>query len=362
MTAGTLDMSPDKERAFYEYLLVEDDDDVNEIPVEALFDDLSVSGLVFPLSNHMRSRWHAQHPTVQRKLLLADLRDIVIDGRLSRVTLRTWGNSDMKLVPGRRYRLSRRLVDFNITKVLSTLVELDFRCGPAGEGGVEDAPFLQLVSDPRSFARNRQESGGVSSVFLKTERNIQKLFQELSSLGNNQAKALLPKASQRRATQRILTHRLSVIWGPPGEPHVLICCVYLLCRSAGTGKTYTIALSLLRLLHVQHRLSVHTCRIIFLTAMTHAAIQACLSKLSHLMDCYRQIKDLPVKWLDHLKVEHVTKGGEHPAPNSQLQTIHIYAGTVYQVRTICCSMFIMLKRFGVCYITLVIQFFQTASV
>jgi len=65
--------------------------------------------------------------------------------------------------------------------------------------------------------------------------------------------------------------------------------------------------------------------------MTHAAIGACLSKLSQLMDCYRGITDLPAQWLDHVKVEHVIKGGEHPLPNSQMQTVYIYAGTVYQV-------------------------------
>jgi hypothetical protein len=39
----------------------------------------------------------------------------------------------------------------------------------------------------------------------------------LKSLGNDIAGSLVLKASQHKATQRILGNRLSVIWGPPGR-------------------------------------------------------------------------------------------------------------------------------------------------
>ena len=69
--------------------------------------------------------------------------------------------------------------------------------------------------------------------------------------------------------------------------------------------------------------------VVFLTAMTHAAIDACLSKLSQLIDRYREIPDLSAAWLDRIKVEHVVKGNDHAPPVPGLN--YVYAGTVYQV-------------------------------
>lgn len=67
--------------------------------------------------------------------------------------------------------------------------------------------------------------------------------------------------------------------------------------------------------------------------MTHAAIEACLTKLSHLISRYREIPDLPIAWLDHLNIEHVLRGNDHEAPRTN--GYYIYAGTVYQVWTNC---------------------------
>lgn len=105
-------------------------------------------------------------------------------------------------------------------------------------------------------------------------------------------------------------------------------------RDQGTGKTYTIALSLLRLLDVQHRHGDRNTRIIFMTAMTHAAIEACLAKLSHLIDCYRSLDASLWGWLDQVAVEQVLTGYEHPAPSRSGHLVHIYAGTIYQVKIV----------------------------
>lgn len=64
--------------------------------------------------------------------------------------------------------------------------------------------------------------------------------------------------------------------------------------------------------------------------MTHAAIDACLTKLSQLTDNYRKIPDLPTAWLDKIRIEHVVKGNDHAPPTPGFH--YIYAGTVYQVR------------------------------
>jgi hypothetical protein len=224
LISGNVDLPPDKDQAFYEYLLVEDDDNDSlemapsdtGIPVEALFDDLSVHGLVFPLNKGTRHQWTEQHPDVQAKLLLANLRDmVVVQGQRPRVKIKTWGCPGPKLIKGRRYRLSPRLVDFNITKVLSTLVELDLRDGTSDPDSGDEVPFLQLITDPRSFTAGQDP--GISESFLDAEESIQRQLKRLKTRGSKDAEQLLLKSSQHLAAKRILSSRLAVVWGPPGE-------------------------------------------------------------------------------------------------------------------------------------------------
>jgi hypothetical protein len=219
LISGNLDLPPDKDRAFYDYLLVEDDDGIagphegpNELPVEALFDDLSVSGHIFPLTRYTKHKWQDQHPIVQAKLRVADIRDLVVQGNNTKVTLQTWSAMGLKFASGRRYRISRRLVDFNIGKVLATLVELDLRWDADEGQSSKNIPFLQLISDPQSFT----SSEAASQRLLKKEQGIQSKYRELQRLGSKSAEALMLKSSQRRAAKRMLSRRLSVVWGPPG--------------------------------------------------------------------------------------------------------------------------------------------------
>ncbi|KAJ7594888.1 hypothetical protein C8J56DRAFT_927866 [Mycena floridula] len=310
LVSGTLDAPPgDKDRSFYDYLLVQDGDD-DQIPVESLFDDLLVSSLVFPLNKYTKARWTDQHSRVQSELFIADIRDIQSDAQPARITviLRTWGGWGAKFTPGNFYRISPRLVDFNVTKVLSTLVELDFRCTDIDSSHI---PFVQLIVDPSTFGRDKEIME--SKAQKKRGGGIQSLFRELSNLNVESAGALVLKASQNRASQRILSNRLSVVWGPPG-----------------TGKTHTIAASLLRLMEVQHLENPDRRRVIFVTAMTHAAIDACLKKLYYLRDCYLDIEGLPTEWLSSVSFNHVLKGSEQHAPPKSPGS-HLYAGTVYQV-------------------------------
>ena len=87
---------------------------------------------------------------------------------------------------------------------------------------------------------------------------------------------------------------------------------------------------MLRLFDVQARLETSwNGKVVFLTAMTHAAIDACLTKLSQLTERYREIPDLSTDWLDKIRIEHVVKGNDHAAPVPDFH--YIYAGTVYQV-------------------------------
>ncbi|KAF7351035.1 AAA-12 domain-containing protein [Mycena sanguinolenta] len=313
LLSGSLDIpAGDKDKAFYDYIMTEDDTGADDIPVEALFDDLSVAGLIFPLNRNTKARWDNQNAVVRQKLLVADLRDIAVDGQRTKVMVQTWGGWGVKLVAGHHYGLSPRLIDFNTTKVLSTLLELDIA---ATTGLDAEVPFVQLILNPRSFGDD-PEFVEMCKDFVQVEGGIQRMFRQLKDLGAGEgaARALVLMPSQQRAVQRILSNRLSVLWGPPG-----------------TGKTYTIALGLLRLLEVQYRLGDTKRKVIFVTAMTHAAIDAVLSKLSHLRDCYTAIDSLPTKWLDNVKVERVFKGSNHPAPSNSDPSVNLlYAGTVYQ--------------------------------
>ncbi|KAG7091140.1 hypothetical protein E1B28_010194 [Marasmius oreades] len=318
LKSGILDMpNIDKDRSFFDYILTEDREfgEFGELPIEALFDDLGVSGLMFPLNKYTKSRWELQHPVVKDRLLIADIRDMSLDGQHTQVILQTWSSDilTMKFVAGHLYRLSPRLVDFNTSKILTTLFELDLR----SEAG-EQVPFLKLVLDPNSF---RREIDSESYKFVEDSRKagtkLQSMFRELEGLGLEGAGPLVLKTSQHRAAQHVLSNRLSVIWGPPG-----------------TGKTHTVALSLLRLLNVQHNLGERRRNIVFITAMTHAAIEAILNKLSYLTKCYRSIDSLPTEWLDGIKVEHVLKGNDHPWKAESSGSV-VYAGTVYQLYNLC---------------------------
>lgn len=71
-----------------------------------------------------------------------------------------------------------------------------------------------------------------------------------------------------------------------------------------------------------------------ITAITHAAVEACRNKLAKLMDAYRSIDSLPTKWLEDIKLEVVSRGSEHPAPKRSGNTMYIYAGTIYQVKSL----------------------------
>lgn len=72
-------------------------------------------------------------------------------------------------------------------------------------------------------------------------------------------------------------------------------------------------------------------KIVFITAITHAAIEACRSKLVTLMDAYRSIDSLPNQWLGDVRIEVVSRGNDHLAPPRNGTNVHVYAGTIYQV-------------------------------
>ncbi|KLO13677.1 hypothetical protein SCHPADRAFT_873805 [Schizopora paradoxa] len=224
LLSGNVDMATDKDRSFFNFILTEDKEDV-EIPAEALFDDLGVFNCVFPLKKYNRFRWSQQARKIRQSVFVADVVDLRLQNNNTLVVAKTFGDFDLKLKPWAYYRLSPRLVDFNLTKVLSSLIEMDLKT-PLHPGYMSLPPFLQLCSDPRGFASQSSVSPTESTKellekeLLEKEKAIHTVLRELSRLNVDAASDLMLKPSQRRGLKRVLTHRLAIIWGPPGECQV----------------------------------------------------------------------------------------------------------------------------------------------
>ena len=233
LLAGNLEVAPerDRDRAFFNYILVKENEGGDQsdepkgdcqLPLEALFDDLCVSGLVFPLNRYTCSKWEDGQATEvkENSLWVADIRDVNIKDGKSQVVIQTWAGSRAKkaLLRGRTYRLSPRLVDFNTTKMLSTLVELDLQTTSTTTTLPSNAQlplFAELISRPKSFGGHERAISfpGESRIkaVLDAEASLHRLYTELHGLGNEDAGALVLKASQRRAARRILSERLTVM-------------------------------------------------------------------------------------------------------------------------------------------------------
>jgi hypothetical protein len=321
-TAGNADG-----RMYFDYLLVEDTDPFpseadgaqdTSVPAEALFYDLSMCSYMIGTSPIAIRCWDMQHPDVRSKLLLANVGDVHASSD-TEFTLQIWPfdrdeihkAERLQLVKGRQYRLSPRFFDFNFKKVLTTLWEIDLahELAPVGEKPL----FLQLISNPRSFAQGRCSRTKDSRAVLALDQRLSSQLKQMYEDGTDASGMLLLKPSQQKATQRVLTRKLAVVWGPPG-----------------TGKTHTIAASTLRLIQINHERDLPPMNI-FITAFTNAAIEACYKKLEKLIDCYRRLPDLDLKWLDNVQIAMVKRADAHKMSPEPSKTC-IYLGTVFQVR------------------------------
>jgi hypothetical protein len=194
----------------FDCILAPDQPEEDDAPPETFFDDLSFSGLVFPLNKTTSQKWFSHSIRFRENVAVAHVYDLGIDQGSTAVVVRAYRDKGLfKFIPGRRYRLSHRLVDFNTSKVLNTLVEIDLGCAIG-----EDSPaFMNLLCKPDAGLYPVQKR----DPSLKREQDIHRQYRELQGLGVESAGALVLKASQRKATRRILTSDLAVIWGPPGK-------------------------------------------------------------------------------------------------------------------------------------------------
>ncbi|KAG8809269.1 hypothetical protein FRC19_005339, partial [Serendipita sp. 401] len=327
--SGTLEPRVE-DRAFYDWILVPEMDlpRQNAVPPEVYFDDLSVCGLVFPLNRYTKDRWDDQHSIVKDAVTIANITDVRMSGDnnledksvnhgrpRSQAVLQTFFTGK-QLQKGVLYRISPRLVDFNFARVLLNLVAMDFQYSFSGESG-ESVPFHDLIENPPEFASSDSYCGERGK---RIEREVLKGLRDLAKLDVPHAKELILESSQQKAAEKLMVNRLTVIWGPPG-----------------TGKTYTLALSTLRMIEVLGTAALKECPIILVTAMTHAAIEAILSKIRSLMEHYGALKERDSSWLKMISLQRVWTGGTHPLPSSPSSKgkVNIYAGTTFQLYKFC---------------------------
>ncbi|PVG00252.1 P-loop containing nucleoside triphosphate hydrolase protein [Serendipita vermifera] len=315
LMSGTVE-APVEDRKFYNWLLVaEPDPNQDIVPPEIYFDDINVCGLVFPLTRYTRAKWDEQHQRVRDEVFIANISDIRLassgggDHRpKTQVMMQTY-YTGKQLQKGLVYRISPRLVDFNLNRVLLNLVFMDFQESVSGE----KVPFIEMITYPQTFANPESYRDPVEE---RKEQEIHRGLRELAKLEVKDAAALIPRSSQHRAALRMMLKRLTVIWGPPG-----------------TGKTYTLALSTLRMLEVMGPQALEKCPIILMTAMTHAAIDAIISKVKTLIGHYKKLENRDNSWLNHISLERVHQGGTHCGPVSK--KVFIYTGTTFQLYKFC---------------------------
>lgn len=307
---GSVDTVAEREFGFYEWLLVEDSGPSDaRIPPENYFDDLAFCSILFQMGGKAADQWKNQHPSAKH-LLVANIASIQAQDTGRQVALQVYPSWGAKFREGSFYRLTPRLVDFNFTKILRALIALDW-----ASQGATLPPFASLIQDPVSFALLESGTFGDAQDLI-AEARIHSTLRQLRDLDVDGASALVFKDSQRRAVQRMIDSRLCVVHGPPG-----------------TGKTYTASLSLLRMVECGYAAHGPRARTFFVTAVTHAAIEAFRKKVDHLVRSYMKLADADyeLRWLKSMRFEHVKQGGNHVRLPVTHGSVHVYCGTAYQL-------------------------------
>lgn len=267
---------------------------------EILFDDLAYHNCFFPTA---MAKWLTQSATVLENLSLAHPVTInVLNENTRTITLQLYKSLNFTPTPGDTFRLLPRYVDFNLPKILRNFLEIDVSSRSNAK-----SIFMKLLENPTEIG---QALVGDIPAFAKEEKRLHSLYQELSRLGNLDAKQLVFQPSQRRAMQSILKRQATIIWGPPGS-----------------GKTHTLALSMVQLLEILYRTTTDKV-VVWMTAITNAAIDIFLSKFRFLCDQVRSIPNLSTEWLDALTVLQIQSGAKPALPQSRLT---LAAGTVWQL-------------------------------
>ncbi|MEQ8221914.1 MAG: DEAD/DEAH box helicase [Candidatus Eremiobacterota bacterium] len=139
------------------------------------------------------------------------------------------------VVPGKKYLIQQRFLDWNSSRVSGRIMEIDQE---------EEPSCVKLIENPMEYMKKIKDKDGIKK---KAEAMIKDHFTE----------------SQKDAFYHVLNYNLSLIWGPPG-----------------TGKTYFLAVSLLIMLEAYRKAGKPLK--IMISAFTHPAIENCLKKIYQL--------------------------------------------------------------------------------
>eukprot|EP00743_Colponemidia_sp_Colp-15_P010219 GILK01011231.1.p1 GENE.GILK01011231.1~~GILK01011231.1.p1 ORF type:complete len:1080 (-),score=152.30 GILK01011231.1:124-2898(-) len=217
--------------------------------------------------------------------------------------------------PSNTYILRKRLVDFGIKKLVSTLLTIDSE---------PNHIFLRVLRSPQEVCR---EPPLLRDELIAEDGKVTRMYNELYSLrtdSGSQFHKLKFKPSQKGAFVSLLSRKVSLVWGPPG-----------------TGKTHTIALSVLRYIELISRLSVQDkaaqrdnwyCTVL-MTAFTNAAIEEFLSKFRVLLAEANSFDGMSHgEWRSQINIEHLNnESTKRKFPADKKKQPLLVAGTVWKI-------------------------------
>ncbi|KAI8801408.1 hypothetical protein BJ742DRAFT_31731 [Cladochytrium replicatum] len=290
-----------EETEFFDFLLVRDVPGNIVFPA-LFFDDLSFcSTFKFQLQHRDDSL-----QVIREHVAFANV--VNVDRQANEVTLQVRYTKGWFRFPraGEVFRLFERYVDFNLSKVVRSLLETQIESTNATQ-----PVFVKFVSTGHVFnARPPFDK----TPLVKEEKQMYRAYKHWRSLETTPNIALLHfMPSQRKAFQSFIERTTTVIRGPPGH-----------------GKTHTLALCALRMIELKARTSSRhdPCRII-VTALTHAAIGNFVAKFDTLLSAAREVKDMPDgEWRDEVRRVMLKNADEKVDAETKYLVV---AGTVWGI-------------------------------
>jgi len=295
LVEGSKDIDISTDIRLYEWILARHGTNEN---AEILFDDLNFYNAWFPTRV---PKWSEQPETILKNIAVVNPTHLNSTEVKPIITMQLYRSFKFELKRGQRFRLLRRYIDFNTPKLLRNFLEID------SASRTRKGLFLRLLENPNEVGHRPVL---YETENMREEARLNNLYRELRDLGNIDAEQLVFHRSQRRVMHSILKRQVTIAWGPPG-----------------TGKTHTLALSILYLLEILY-LNTSEKVMVCMTAVTNAAIEMFVSKFEFLRDRIKAIPDLETSWLDELRIVRLAAGTRSEMPKTRLT---LAAGTVWQL-------------------------------